>query len=191
VATGLDLVDFPEVVWYQQDYSVYILRQASRRSWRIGQTKPVNVHYLFYKGSIQEKAIRLNIQKLRAALLTEGDLVDEGLVSQAEEDGLTSLVKAIISQSDEKASLESEFERLRALNDDSDFILPEQDSLQEPSEEKIEVKAEEPTQPEKARTAELIPPSQLPPVKKPAVKSRRGTVDSNQLTLFSFGEAAG
>ncbi|MEE9549205.1 MAG: DEAD/DEAH box helicase [Candidatus Binatia bacterium] len=149
VATGLDLVDFPEVVWYQQDYSVYILRQASRRSWRIGQTKPVNVHYLFYKGSIQEKAIRLNIQKLRAALLTEGDLVDEGLVSQAEEDGLISLVKAIISQSDEKASLESEFERLRALNDDSDFILPEQDSLQEPSEEKTEVKAEEPTEPEK------------------------------------------
>jgi len=191
VATGLDLVDFPEVVWYQQDYSVYILRQASRRSWRIGQTKPVNVHYLFYKGSIQEKAIRLNIQKLRAALLTEGDLVEEGLVSQAEEDGLISLVKAIISQSDEKASLESEFERLRALNDDSDFILPQQDALQELSEEKIEVKAEMPTQPEKARTVEPTPPSQSPPVKKPAVKSRRGTVDSNQLTLFSFGEAAG
>ncbi|HEX2522515.1 MAG TPA: DEAD/DEAH box helicase, partial [Terriglobia bacterium] len=37
VQTGLDLIQFPEVVWYQQDYSVYIVRQASRRSWRIGQ----------------------------------------------------------------------------------------------------------------------------------------------------------
>src|SRR5882724_8116154 len=43
VQTGLDLIQFPEVVWYQQDYSVYIVRQASRRSWRIGQKEPVNV----------------------------------------------------------------------------------------------------------------------------------------------------
>src|SRR5206468_1200582 len=28
VQTGLDLIQFPEVVWYQQDYSVYIVRQA-------------------------------------------------------------------------------------------------------------------------------------------------------------------
>ena len=80
------------------------------------------VIYLFYKNSIQKKAIRLNVQKLRAALLTEGDLVEEGLVSQAEEDGLISLAKAIISQSDEKASLESELERLRTLRDQSDFF---------------------------------------------------------------------
>jgi len=80
------------------------------------------VIYLFYKNSIQKKAIRLNVQKLRAALLTEGDLVVEGLVSQAEEDGLISLAKAIISQSDEKASLESELERLRTLRDQSDFF---------------------------------------------------------------------
>ena len=50
VQTGLDLIQFPEVVWYQQDYSVYIVRQASRRSWRIGQKEPVNVHHLYYKG---------------------------------------------------------------------------------------------------------------------------------------------
>jgi SNF2 family DNA or RNA helicase len=192
VQTGLDLINFPEVVWYQQDYSVYVLRQASRRSWRIGQTKPVNVHYLFYQSSIQDKAIKLNIQKLRTALLTEGDLVDEGLVAQAEEDSLISLAKAIISQSDETASLESELERLKAVSTESDFIVPEQDSLQEPPEEKTELKAEEPTRPEKARAVEPASLPQSPSlVKKPAVKTRRGTVDSNQLALFSFGEAAG
>ena len=36
VQTGLDLIDFPTLIWHETDYSVYV-RQASRRSWRIGQ----------------------------------------------------------------------------------------------------------------------------------------------------------
>ena len=39
VQTGLDLIDFPTIVWDETDYSVYVVRQASRRSWRIGQTR--------------------------------------------------------------------------------------------------------------------------------------------------------
>ena len=31
VQTGLDLVDFPTIVWFEKDYSVYTMRQASRR----------------------------------------------------------------------------------------------------------------------------------------------------------------
>jgi SNF2 family DNA or RNA helicase len=190
VQTGLDLIDFPEIVWFQQDYSIYILRQASRRSWRIGQTKAVNVHYLFYKNSIQEKAIRLNVQKLRAALLTEGDLVEEGLVNQAEEDGLISLAKAIISQSNEKASLESELERIRTLRDQSDFILPEQDSLQGPPEEKTQIQLDKPAQLEKAETVKPALP-QLPGGKRPAAKGQERRVVSTQLALFSFEDLAG
>ena len=32
VQTGLDLIDFPTICWYETDYSVYTMRQASRRS---------------------------------------------------------------------------------------------------------------------------------------------------------------
>ena len=32
----------PTIVWFETDYSVYTMRQASRRSWRIGQTQPLN-----------------------------------------------------------------------------------------------------------------------------------------------------
>ncbi len=141
------------------------------------------VIYLFYKNSIQEKAIRLNVQKLRAALLTEGDLVEEGLVSQAEENGLISLAKAIISQSDEKASLESELERLRTLRDQSDFILPERDSLEGPPEEKTQIQPDKPAQLEKAETAKPTLP-QLPEVKRPAAKERGKTAVLTQLALF-------
>jgi SNF2 family DNA or RNA helicase len=123
VQTGLDLIQFPEVVWYQQDYSVYIVRQASRRSWRIGQKEPVNVHHLYYKGTIQEKAITLNVKKLRAALLTEGELTDGQFLEQIEEDGLVALAKTIIDRAEEKISLESELRKLRGVEEDADMIL--------------------------------------------------------------------
>src|SRR5439155_14951908 len=121
---GLDLIQFPEVVWYQQDYSVYIVRQASRRSWRIGQKEPVNVHHLYYKGTIQEKAITLNVKKLRAALLTEGELTDGQFLEQIEEDGLVALAKTIVNRAEEKISLESELRKLRGFEEETDIILP-------------------------------------------------------------------
>src|SRR5438445_9952247 len=124
VQTGLDLIQFPEVVWYQQDYSVYIVRQASRRSWRIGQKDPVNVHHLYYKGTIQEKAITLNVKKLRAALLTEGELTDEQFLEQIEDDDLIALAKTIIDRAEEKISLESELRKLRGVEEETDMILP-------------------------------------------------------------------
>ena len=125
VQTGLDLIQFPEVVWYQQDYSVYIVRQASRRSWRIGQKEPVNVHHLYYKRTIQEKAIILNVKKLRAALLTEGELTDGQFLEQIEEDGLVALAKTIIDRAEEKISLESELRKLRGFEEETDMIVPE------------------------------------------------------------------
>ena len=131
VQTGLDLIQFPEVVWYQQDYSVYIVRQASRRSWRIGQKEPVNVHHLYYKGTIQEKAITLNVKKLRAALLTEGELTDGQFLEQIEEDGLVALAKTIIDRGEETISLESELRKLRGFEEETDMILPENLELEE------------------------------------------------------------
>ena len=52
VQTGLDLVDFPTIVWFETDYSIYTMRQASRRSWRIGQSRPVKVVFLAYRNSL-------------------------------------------------------------------------------------------------------------------------------------------
>ena len=52
VQTGLDLIDFPTICWYETDYSVYVMRQASRRSWRIGQTRPVKIVYMSYRNTL-------------------------------------------------------------------------------------------------------------------------------------------
>src|SRR5258708_8814453 len=48
VETGLDLLDFPTIIFYESGYSLHTLRQSSRRSWRIGQRRPVRVLFMCY-----------------------------------------------------------------------------------------------------------------------------------------------
>lgn len=79
VQTGLDLIDFPSIVWYEVEYSVYTMRQASRRSWRIGQTQPVVVHYMTYDECLQADALSLVAAKMQSSLAVEGELPEEGL----------------------------------------------------------------------------------------------------------------
>jgi SNF2 family DNA or RNA helicase len=188
VQTGLDLIQFPEVVWYQQDYSVYIVRQASRRSWRIGQKEPVNVHHLYYKGTIQEKAITLNVKKLRAALLTEGELTDGQFLEQIEEDGLVALAKTIIDRAEEKISLESELRKLWGVEEETDMILPEN---LEPEEfvdgESIETADERLMNPESQGegTKEVVVPTES---RQEAMQTRKGNPSQSptQLLLFAY-----
>ena len=66
VQTGLDLVDFPTICWYETDYSVYTMRQASRRSWRIGQREPVQVVFMAYRNTLQADALQLVAKKLQS-----------------------------------------------------------------------------------------------------------------------------
>jgi len=113
VQTGLDLGDFPTVVFYQPEYSVYTLRQAARRSWRIGQKEPVRGVYMAYRGTLQEAALVLIAQKARSSLALEGELVEGGLVSAAEEDPTVALAKALagavrLTWEGERVGLEAE-----------------------------------------------------------------------------------
>jgi len=97
VETGLDLLDFPTLIFHQTGYSVYTLRQASRRSWRIGQDRDVKVYYLFYKGTIQEKALQLMGSKMEASLAIEGKFSEDGLMAMTQgEDMSTALAKALV-----------------------------------------------------------------------------------------------
>lgn len=50
VKTGLDIYAFPTLIFYYCGDSTYTLRQASRRAWRLGQTKACEVYYLVYGG---------------------------------------------------------------------------------------------------------------------------------------------
>lgn len=84
VETGLDLIQFPTIVFYQTTFNLFRMRQASRRSWRIGQDQPVRVRHIYYKGTAQEKAITLMGRKLYASLALEGRFGGSALLEMAE-----------------------------------------------------------------------------------------------------------
>jgi len=97
VETGLDLYDFPTMIFYQTGYSVFTLRQASRRSWRIGQKKDVKIYYLFYRRTMQERALQLMGSKMEASLAIEGKFSEEGLLAMTQgEDMTTAMAKALV-----------------------------------------------------------------------------------------------
>lgn len=118
VQTGLDLIAFPTLVFYQTEYSVYTLRQASRRSWRIGQELPVKVVHLAYEETLQTQALSLVAKKAQASLALEGELVEGGLVGLAEDDLMLSLAKALIAGDDDSPIVDLS----SAYGEEDDFI---------------------------------------------------------------------
>lgn len=99
VQTGLDLIEFPTIIFYETGYSTYVLRQASRRSWRIGQRSPVKVKFLHYAETMQETCVRLMGKKLLVSLAMEGKFAAEGLQSIDEgDDILMAMARELVTE---------------------------------------------------------------------------------------------
>jgi hypothetical protein len=97
VETGLDLLDFPTILFHETGYSLHTLRQSSRRSWRIGQRRPVEVKFFAYKGTMQEVCLRLMGKKLLVALAMEGKFASEGLQAiDGDDDILTAMARELV-----------------------------------------------------------------------------------------------
>ena len=79
VKTGLDMLEFPTIVFMQSGYNVYTVLQAARRSWRIGQTEEVEVYYLGFDGTAQVSCLTLMGKKIAVSQSTSGDMPDSGL----------------------------------------------------------------------------------------------------------------
>ncbi len=79
VKTGLDLLEFPTIVFMQSGYNVYSLQQAARRSWRIGQKQSVRVIYLGYAATSQMTCLGLMAKKIMVSQSTSGDVPESGL----------------------------------------------------------------------------------------------------------------
>jgi hypothetical protein len=72
VQTGLDLVEFPTLIFLEINYSLYVTIQASRRAWRIIQTQPCKTFFPYYCDSMEARAVGLIGRKQRAAKLLYG-----------------------------------------------------------------------------------------------------------------------
>ena len=129
VQTGLDLIDFPTIVWDEIDYSVYVMRQASRRSWRIGQTRPVKVVLMSYRNTLQADALKLVAKKLQSSLAVEGELPEDGLAAFGDDgdDMMMALARRIVSgdeeEDDEAETVEEVFAQARNAEATAEELL--------------------------------------------------------------------
>ena len=72
VETGLDLVMFSDLVFYEITTSLYVLWQSMRRVWRLGQNKEVNVTFLSYADTMESEILRRMGLKMKYAQLLYG-----------------------------------------------------------------------------------------------------------------------
>jgi Helicase conserved C-terminal domain len=181
VQTGLDLIEFPTILFYETGYSIYVLRQASRRSWRIGQRVPVEVKFLHYAETMQESCLRLMGKKLLVSLAMEGKFSSEGLQAINEEDDMLMAMarelvteKGIGEKADEVwASLERKQEEVFGIRSSAWEGL-----AAEPEQETELVAAQTVTTP----ASELPPLTPLEGIHRKT--SRHETIFGSQLKLF-------
>ena len=100
VATGLDLVAFSSVVFFEIEYSLYTLWQSLRRVWRLGQTKPVKAIFSVYHGAMESQALALIGAKMKAAQLLYGDEVGGAIVPEDDGDILMKLAREALEAAD-------------------------------------------------------------------------------------------
>jgi hypothetical protein len=148
VQTGLDLWAMADIYFYETGYSIYTLRQASRRSWRIGQKKNVNVKFFYYAGTMQEACLRLMGKKLLVSLAMEGKFATDGL--QAIDDGddiLMAMARELVTE--------------KRIGESADAIWRQ---LVEKQAEVFEVRAAETPPSEIEPVAASVPEVIIPPV---------------------------
>lgn len=58
VKEGLDLIEYPVIIFYNFDYEPLKIQQASRRAWRSIQTVNCETYYFYTKNTIEEKIMK-------------------------------------------------------------------------------------------------------------------------------------
>ena len=189
VETGLDLLAFPTLYFYETGYSLHTLRQSSRRSWRIGQRFPVRVKFPTYSGTMQERCLRLMGKKMLVALMMEGKFSGEGLQAfDIDEDLMSAMARELV----EKAGVgESADAVWRDLDREWEKIQPRPAAGEpEPETESAPVPAFDLTPqpiPELAPSPSglhLVEPSQAAKKRKKESPWPTGTMVGEQLSLF-------
>jgi len=129
VSVGMDLLWAPSIYFLQTGYSIYTLRQASRRSWRIGQRSNVVVRFLTYNDTMQTSCLRLMGKKLLVSLAMEGKFSNEGLQGiEDDDDVLTAMARELVT---EKGVGESAASVWKAVQEQHSRLLPASPALEE------------------------------------------------------------
>ncbi len=106
---------------------MYVSRQASRRSWRIGQTRPVKVVFMPYKNTLLADALKLVAKKMQSSLAVEDELPEDGLAAYGDDgdDLMMALARKIVNgdQEDEAETIEDVLTQARNAEATAEELL--------------------------------------------------------------------
>jgi hypothetical protein len=185
VETGLDLLAFPTLYFYETGYSLHTLRQASRRSWRIGQRHAVRVKFVTYTDTMQETCLRLMGKKMLVALMMEGKFSGEGLQSlDTDEDLMSAMARELVEKAGVGASADQMW---RELERERERVLPQPPAAQVEDEDNpaLDLSVTDPVglPPERAGIHLIEPPAGVR-VRNKSSPWSTGTEPAVQLSLF-------
>jgi hypothetical protein len=86
VETGLDLIMYSDIVFYELNTSLYVCWQAMRRVWRLGQANHVTVTFLVYRESCEADLLRYMGQKMKFAMYLYGKEATGALIENDDDD---------------------------------------------------------------------------------------------------------
>jgi len=172
VATGLDLLEFPTIIWAQTGWSLFTMRQASRRSWRIGQTHPVKVMFFGYEDTMQQTVLQVLAEKLLASQAVEGRFSAEGLQALAEGSNTTLRLAQALAFG------------LTDLPDLSEVWRQATDEIAEVQIAAEPQKPEEPADDFEWRTVIPMPHPDMRAIARASLSRRRSVQSTDQLALF-------
>ena len=90
---------------------------AARRAWRIGQPRDCYIYYMYYKDTMQHRAMSLMSKKMAAALALEGEFSEEGLAAMAGDgDDQMSLAKSMSEKIDD-ADMQRSWSKVKSLTE--------------------------------------------------------------------------
>ncbi len=185
VETGLDLLAFPTLYFYETGYSLHTLRQASRRSWRIGQRNAVRVKFVTYTGTMQETCLRLMGKKMLVALMMEGKFSGEGLQSlDTDEDLMSAMARELVEKAGVGETADAEW---RELERERERVLPQPPALKAEEDDNpvFDLSVTEPIGPAVERAGiHLVEPPASVKVRKKSSPWSTGTGPAVQLSLF-------
>jgi hypothetical protein len=95
VETGLDLVMFSDIIFFETNTSLYSVWQSMRRVWRLGQRNNVTTTFLAYSKTVEESLLEIMGEKMKAAMLLYGDDAAGALI---ENDGDEDLAREMIKR---------------------------------------------------------------------------------------------
>ena len=151
VKTGLTLLNFVTIIFYETTYNVFTLKQASRRSWRIGQKENIKVIFMAYADTPQHKALELIGAKIGAANSLEGKFSSgDDLADLSDDDNIQmALARSILGG--ESASKDIEMTSIQNFGADRDYnafeiyyqsLLDDNSKLEQLKNEELALKAE-------------------------------------------------